>query len=372
MPNKLRRFTKKAFIVCNVIIALLFLLACLAPYLNPAKWWLISFLGFGFVILLVIIFLFIFFWLILSPRYVFISIVALLIGWKSISVFFAFNTPRQFKYEKYPGEIRVVSWNVARFIEIIKNSNKGSQVRLKMMDLIKNQNADILCLQEFHTSTNPKYYDNIEYIQHELNYPYFYFSYDEDGDRLYYSSIIFSRYPIIDSGVIHYPKPSITDALIFADIKFNRDTIRVYTTHLQSFHFKKEDYRKIEEIKNQEDSMIENSRTIFYKLKRAITHRSLQANIIKKLFADSPYPILFCGDLNDVPNSYTYFTIRSNMQDAFLQKGFGIGRTFTGLSPTLRIDYILASKDFSIQQVNRIVKNYSDHYMILSDIKLKQ
>jgi uncharacterized protein YbbC (DUF1343 family) len=37
---------------------------------------------------------------------------------------------------------------------------------------------------------------------------------------------------------------------------------------------------------------------------------------------DSPYPTIFCGDLNDTPNSNTYFTIRGEMQDQELCDGF--------------------------------------------------
>jgi endonuclease/exonuclease/phosphatase family metal-dependent hydrolase len=93
--------------------------------------------------------------------------------------------------------------------------------------------------------------------------------------------------------------------------------------------------------------------------------------MVKDVLAVSPHPILFCGDLNDIPNSYTYRTIKGNMQDAFLKKGFGIGRTYSGLSPTLRIDYIFADKNFRIKQFNRIVKNLSDHYMLVADVELK-
>jgi endonuclease/exonuclease/phosphatase family metal-dependent hydrolase len=85
---------------------------------------------------------------------------------------------------------------------------------------------------------------------------------------------------------------------------------------------------------------------------------------------DSPYPNLFCGDLNDVPNSYAYFQVKGKMQDAFLKKGFGIGRTFSALSPTLRIDYIMADPTFRIRQFKRIVKEYSDHYMLVADVGL--
>ena len=59
------------------------------------------------------------------------------------------------------------------------------------------------------------------------------------------------------------------------------------------------------------------------------------------------------GDLNDVPNSYTYFKVRGVFKDAFLEKGYGIGRTFRSLSPTLRIDYIFTDPRFKVQQLDR-------------------
>jgi endonuclease/exonuclease/phosphatase family metal-dependent hydrolase len=287
-------------------------------------------------------------------------------------VFLAFHKPGTFSNNKEPGTFRVVSWNVARFIELKRNNNKGSHTRLRMFDLIKEQNADILCLQEFHTSTNNEYYNNIEAVKKKLGFPYFYFSFDEDGDKHYYSSIIFSRYPIIDSGLIRYPRPTLPDALIHADIKLDNDTFRIYTTHLQSLQFKRTDYERIERIKNADDSLLSNSRNILSKLKKGITNRSIQADLIDEVLDISPHPVLFCADLNDVPNSYTYSTVRGNMQDAFLKKGFGIGRTYSSLSPTLRIDYIFADNHFKIKQFNRIVKNYSDHYMLVADIQLKK
>lgn len=372
MASKFRLFTKRFFIYTNIAVVFFFLLACLAPYLNPQKWWFISFLGLAFPFLLIVVLGYLITWLIIKPRLSLISFIALIIGLKSISVFFAFNNPGAFNYKKEPGHIRIVTWNVARFIEIKINNNKGSQTRLKMMDLLKQQDADILCLQEFQSSGLPDYYHNIEYVQKELNYPYYFFMFDEDGDKQYYSSIIFSRFPIIDTGVIRYPRPTLPDVLIHADIKANDDTFRVYTTHLQSLQFKKDDYRRINEIKEGDDSLLTNSKTIFSKVKRGVSHRSIQADLIDQVIDDSPNPVIFCGDLNDVPNSYTYFTVRGAMQDAFLEKGFGIGRTFSSLSPTLRIDYIFADKNFKVRQFNRVVKRYSDHYMLVADLELKK
>jgi len=370
MVTRFRTFLLRFFIVLNFILVAAFLLACVAPYLNPVSWWFISWLGFTFPVLLILMVISILFWLFWKPRYSLLLLLVLLAGWKNISVFYAFHFSTDFNYEKPAGVLRVVTWNVARFIEIKKNNNAGSQIRSKMMEQLLDQDADILCLQEFHSSGLNDYYDNISYIRKKLRYPFFYFSYDEDGSKQYYSSIIFSRLPIIDSGIVYYPSPSFHEPLMHADIKFNDDTVRVFTTHLQSVQFKKRDYQRINEIKNYEDSLVSNSKTIFSKLRKGIEKRSIQANVIKDELRQSRYPVIFCGDFNDVPNSYTYFTIRGNMQDAFLEKGSGMGRSFTSISPTLRIDYILASKDLSVLQFDRIKKKYSDHYMLVTDLKL--
>lgn len=371
MSSQLRRFTKRFFIFTNIVVVFFFLLACLFPYFTSLRGWFFPFLGLAFPFLVAAVIVFLLFWLIVTWRLALISLLALVVGWKSISVFFAFNNTAKFTEVKQKNTIRIATWNVARFVEMKRNNNKGSQTRLKMMEQIKEQNADIICMQEFFHSLDSGYYQNINYITENLHYPYWYYSYNNDGYRHFFGCIIFSRYPIIDSGLVVFPKPTLPETVMHVDIKVNDDTIRVYTTHLQSVQLGKSDYEKINEIKKAEDSLVSNSRTIFSKLKRSAAYRRIQADIVKQQMANSPYPTIFCGDMNDVPNSYTYFTIRGHLQDAFLKRGFGIGRTFNSLSPTLRIDYILPSDDFGIAQFKRIVKDYSDHYMLVADVKLK-
>jgi len=204
-----------------------------------------------------------------------------------------------------------------------------------------------------------------------MGYPWFYFSFDPDGDRQFIGSAIFSKYPVIDTGLVRYFRPSMPEALVHADINTGDDTIRVFATHLQSVQFRQRDYEAISEIKKAEDSFFVNSKTVLAKLRKAMKYRSTQADVVRQIMDDSPYPALFCGDLNDVPNSHTYFTIRGSMQDAFLKKGFGIGRTFSSLSPTLRIDYIFADNNFRVQQFTRVVKYLSDHFMLMADVEMK-
>jgi endonuclease/exonuclease/phosphatase family metal-dependent hydrolase len=373
MAISFRLFTKRFFIYANIAVVFFFLLACLVPYLSPQRWWFISFLGLGFPFLLALVIFFLAGWLImLKPKLALLSGVALLLAIKSISVFIAFHRPQKFNYDKNPDHIRLVSWNVARFLELKRNTNAASMKRLKMLDLIKEQNADVLCLQEFHSSIHPEFYDNITPIQKEMGYPYFYFSYDEDGDNHYYSSIIFSRYPIVDSTLIRFPKPTLQDVVLRTDLKVNDDTVSVFTTHLQSNQLGKKDYERLSKIKTGDDSLVSNSKNILSKLKKGLSNRGIQADIVSEAIKKSPHPALVCADLNDVPNSYAYFTIRGQMQDAFLKKGVGIGRTFSAISPTLRIDCIFADDRFKIHQFNRLIKNLSDHYMLVADVELKK
>ena len=149
MPSRLRIVTRKSLVVLNIITAVLYLLSCLAPYIKPGDSWVIAVLGLAFPFLLVLLIGFIFLWLILKLRRVWYSIVILLAGYKSIGVFWAFNPASGFHYQKNKDHIRIASWNVARFLEWKRNNNEKSQTRLKMLDQIKKQDPDILCLEEF-------------------------------------------------------------------------------------------------------------------------------------------------------------------------------------------------------------------------------
>lgn len=373
MAKAYRRIAKKVFIVLNVLASVVFLVACLAPGVDPVKWWFISMLSLGFAFIIITLIAFILFWLVFKPRLILLSLIPLLIGYKSIANFFAFNTTQKFNYQKQKNSLRVAHWNVARFMEWRRNNNKGSQTRLKMIDQIKEQNADVLCLQEFFTSTNTIYYDNLNVLMKELGYTYYYYAWMNDGDLQWFGNAIFSKLPIVDSGKVYFPHSKFPETLLHADIRYGNDTVRVYTTHLQSVDFKKADYENIEEIKDQQKDILRNAKGVFGKVRRGLIYRKEQAEIIKEVISNDPYPTILTGDFNDVPNSYAYATIKGNkLQDVFLKKGFGVGRTFNAISPTLRIDYMFTTKDFEIKQFNRVVKNLSDHYMLVADVELKK
>jgi endonuclease/exonuclease/phosphatase family metal-dependent hydrolase len=283
-----------------------------------------------------------------------------------------------FKQEKDTGSIRILTWNVMWFDEQTKPDKTLKPRRKEMLDFIKNQEADVLCFQEFLEGNSEKKisYSNIDEIT-KLGFPYHYWVKDyEIRWGLYHAgTAIFSKYPIMDSIRIQYDGPRkerAAESLIAVDLTINNKIIRVYTTHLQSILFKKDDYHKLEIIRKADDSMVEASKSILRKLKAGYYFRGDQAERVRTQLDESPHPEIICGDFNDVPNSYTYFTIKGNRQDAFIEKGSWIGRTYNKVSPTLRIDYIMANKKLKVMQVKRVILPYSDHYPVIADLKVDQ
>ena len=377
MPT-FRKLTKRVVIICNVVVAIIFLFACANAFLYPEKWWFVSLLGLAFPFLLLLVFGFFIFWLFLSARrWSLISLVAMIIGWQNIHALVALNFSAGFKTEKPAGSLRVISWNLRSWDEFTTAKPGASGHRQKMMQFIKQQNADLMCFQEFYESHQSKDQPGIiSYIQQQLHYPYYYFSRDyQQPDGLYEAGVaIFSRYPIINTFQQKFKKSSnqhTAESLIAADIDVNGKTIRVFTTHLQSVLFQHRDFRSIQIIENAEDSMLQASKSIVKKLKRAYGFRCSQADMVREISDTSSYPVIICGDFNDVPNSYTYFRILGNKQDAFIKKGFGIGRTYVNLSPTLRIDYIFAAPELNVLQCKRFTPPYSDHHPVVADFALQ-
>lgn len=365
----LRLFTKGFFLIINFAVVLLFLAACMAPYISPAWFWPISFITLAFPFLLGVLIIFLIGWLFFNYRYALLSLIALLLGWKSISAFVAFHMPSGNRAVKSDSTLTIMSYNVSQFGLYREKDSKYN--RQAMFAMIKKQELDIVCFQDFYTSEKKNDFNNREDISREMTLPYRYFSSDFNRDGMqHWGSIIYSRFPIIASDKVKMSVGPRSESLIYADIQKGDDTIRVINMHLESYRFDKKDYSAIQKIKNQEDTGLKATKSIIQKMREAYIRRSQQADIVGDFIRQSPYPVIVCGDFNDTPASYTYFTIKGGLQDAFLQKGLGIGRTFTGLAPTLRIDYVFVSNHFKVNSFQKIISDLSDHYPVIANLSL--
>jgi len=358
--SPIRKFGKKAIIILNVLVSVFLLYPI---FFAPIHFiWVNGFLGLMVPYLLVIEILFLFFWLIAKPFIATISLLSLIVSWKFIYVFFAWHPGILFPKNKKENNLRIISWNVRGF----NGLQTSTTLKLRTQEIaysIQKWNPDIICMQEYNTNDRPG--DIANHAQYFLvDYPYSYFSKDYQTQQLaYYSGcIIYSKYKIINVQRFGYTNK---ESLIAATILKGDDTIKVFTTHLASYKFKQKDFDAI-------DDAGKNKWGVIRKMKQAFEQRADQAAIVEKEINKSPYPTIITGDFNDVPNSYTYQKIAKGWQDAFLAKGFGVGATFLGISPILRIDYIFANQKWDIKSWEQTDENLSDHHMIMADLMLKK
>jgi endonuclease/exonuclease/phosphatase family metal-dependent hydrolase len=364
--SRLRVFIKKFLLVLNILVTVLFLYPI---FFHPLPFiWINGFLGIAAPYLILLELLLIILWLLAKPIFALLPLLSLAIGWKVISVLFAWHPGTPFYSKRKNNQLRIASWNIKEF-NGSEEMAAGHKFRAEEIAYsIQKWDPDIICLQEYNTKERPNDAAN-HAIYFEKNYPYSFFSKDyQTADPNYYAGcIIYSKYPIIDSKRKAFLNG---ESVIYATVLKGDDTIRVYTTHLASYRFKQNDFEFHETPTN--DLEVKANRGVAKKMKQAFIERAVQADIVKGELDQSPYPTILTGDFNDVPSSYTYTTIKGNLQDAFLKKGFGIGLTFMGLSPTLRIDYILADDRWDIKAWESVDENLSDHHMILSDLLLKK
>lgn len=356
----------------NLFLALIFVLACFQYLLSPETFWFIGYLSIAFPFLSLAVILFLFFWVFSKKHklYILISLLALVIGFQQLGVLFGFHRSG-FREEKQPGAIRVMTWNIMSFNGFkagIKEREKNAD---RIFAAIQASGADVVCLQEYGQFESPKL--GRSYLQQMAKMGYSEYVLSRDYSRVNYSYssgvAIFSRYPIV--GKERMPYRSSAESLLQADVKFGKDTIRFFTTHLQSYKFSALELEEIEKIKDKSKPALRESKSILSKMQRAFRNRGAQVDQAVPVIEQSKYPQVVCLDLNDVPTSYAYWKIRGEREDAFLTKGFGMGVTYKTLLPTLRIDYIFSHPSLKVTQVKIAGEYYSDHLPLIADLRLE-
>ena len=302
-----------------------------------------------------------------------ISMLAIAFCWKAMLNIFPLHLSPAFKQQKNGNSLRVMSWNVEHFdiLEYKTHPEKKDQ----MMDLINQYHPDVACYQEMVGGDDDKAINYLGDFKRKLGFNDYYYSYENrlDFDRVHHFGIItFSRFPIINKQTISNPPNDYNSIFQYVDVILNNDTVRIFNIHLQSLKFTENNLRYLDNPTTNTDTALSESKSIISKLKRGFLKRSTQSNKVREQIDKSPYPVIVCGDFNDVPNSYAYCKIGDGLQNAFVEKGFGFGRTFSGISPTLRIDNIFADKKFAIEQFARIPKRLSDHFPIIADVNLNK
>ena len=254
---------KKIIIFINCGLLFCYLVTCFLPFVDTGENWILALPGLIFPFIFFLLIVFIILLSFLKSKWYWISLIILFAGFQQIDAVFAFNFPSKFSYDKKPNILRVLQWNVTGWDE--GNGYEESNFRLPMLNLVNEQNADVLCFQEFFESKDTTHYkSNISSLV-KMGFPYYYFVPNKDGNNDLESGIaIFSKYPIIDSTNFRFKRNYTGDHLLFTDIKVNDKIFRVFATHLQPLYFDEPDYHISNWVKTKEVS------NIFLKLKKAM------------------------------------------------------------------------------------------------------
>jgi endonuclease/exonuclease/phosphatase family metal-dependent hydrolase len=325
----------------NAIAAFALLLSYLLPYVSPKMFPLLSVLSLAVPILIVINVLFLLFWAVQLNKKGILSLVVLIFGISHVSSLYKL---RGRLVDEVEDGISLMSYNVHSFNRF--NWIDSKTIPQDISKLVKDQNPDVFCAQEYYN--NP----DINFSQYSNKYEYF----NHNSKEL--ALVIFSKYPFINKGSLNFENTA--NNVIFADVIFPKDTIRVYNIHLQSHR-----------ISSKTDDLAKaDSQKLLKRIGVSFKKQQTQTEQLIVHMKSSPYRNIVMGDFNNTAYSYVYNKIRlENLQDTFKKAGKGFGKTFKFELFPARIDFILVPEEFEVLGYQSFDLELSDHYPILSKIK---
>lgn len=359
----IRKILHNLVIIGSILFALGLIACYLSVFVSPADFWFPALIGLLYPFFLVANLAYLIYW-IFRWRWAFvIPLFAIAIGANHLNSFIQLPFGKDNKANRI--DLKVMSYNVNLFR--LQSWSKNKPTHNNIVDYIKKNNFDVVCMQEFYV-TSKKFtekqakeglgmYSHIKYILQRK----------ESG----YGMAIFSKYPIVDEGEIEFENSF--NSAIYADIKINDDTIRVYNNHLQSLRLKERNFNFLlkSEFRN-ESNKYDELKDILTRLHNAFDKRAQQVDKLAKHMSNCKYPIILCGDFNDSPVSYTYKTLTEKLKDSYKEAGVGLVYTYAGLWPSYRIDYILHSPEFKAISFYSPRINYSDHYPVVANYVLRK
>jgi len=255
-------------------------------------------------------------------------------------------------------QLTVVTYNIHRMYPYHGDSDHATADQLA--DLLARYQPDLICLQEMPASGRSQRAIAQAFAK-KLDLPH-------AATQASKSLAIFSRYPLSDQGEEYFQNNA--TGFQWAQVERPEGSFWIYNVHLLS--------NKItglaEKVSgqghlNEKETWLD-IRTMLAGYKNTALRRVEQSRHISQHRSKREGPLLLCGDFNDIPQSYTYRTVRSDLRDAFQRAGRGLGVTYAGRLPGLRIDYVLSSSDFRPQRCFRGPHAFSDHHPVIAHMEL--
>lgn len=358
-----------ALLLSNLAAVSWLLLCYFASVTHPARFQYIALFSLTVPFALFANTVFVFIWLFSRQKLIaLLSLSVLAFCWEMIPATFGIHYFGENDWAKKPNSFKLMTWNVHAMGTF--NTPHERAYANEIIRFIGREQPDVLCLPEFAIAENPKKRVYAAAIMKAGGYKSYQFNVDNGfGPHILIGTAVFSRYPMV-----RYKAHALSEFiyLVECDLDIDGTIVRVGVVHLQSFGLSDEDKAVIEEVKQETDRRsIAKSRSFIWKFNYAYERRAIEADRAREIIAQSPYPVIICGDFNDLPFSYTYTKIKGDLTDAFAEKGKGFGRTYNQIIPTLRIDHILYSKP--ALKLNAFVtqfSEFSDHSPVIANFEI--
>lgn len=349
---------KKFLSFVTSLSTLWLLLGVGCQYLPPHVFWPAGFVAMslpGALLLNAVLF---FVWLFSRPVGALWPLLLLVLFWGQHTRYFTLNTPDA---EPNPEQlrIRVLSYNVRVFNVYNHLHAHDPDLPDREMQWVSEHPADIICLQEFYHDGKEPVYNSRRRIGQEQGRKIFVGKALANKVGAEFGLAIFSRYPMVNKGHVEFGFPT-KNQVIFIDVRLpNKDTLRVYNMHLESMAI---DEKDVAAAVQSEEGLKTKGRSIARRLKGGFKARSQQVQRLLEHIAACSHPVLLCGDLNDVPSSYTYQQLRRHLNNGFEAGGNGFGFTYNGKLP-LRIDNHFYSDQLELLHFDVLRQiTFTDHF----------
>jgi endonuclease/exonuclease/phosphatase family metal-dependent hydrolase len=362
----MRKILRRILLVIY-LLAVIPLLACyLSQWISPAVFWPLAFFGLIFPILIAIQISFVLIFILLRSKAVILPILMIALGWGPITRTFQLGGKKATDPDT-AGTIQVMTYNV-RWFDIAHYWSGQQNQAEGILAFVAGRQPDILCFQEFATEEPGRF--SLGYFKSRLPFlSHTAIEYNVTSQNRRHGLAIFSRYPILKTGHEHFQDTR--NMMLYADLLVGGDTVRIYNNHLESNHFDREEFQWIDSSANYTRIPRDKLSGIVRRMRGAYVKRASQANVVKADIDRSPYPVIVCGDFNDVPVSYATHTIGRYLYDSFRSGGRWLGITFPNVFAPLRIDYILHSKNLESMGYRIDKVNFSDHLPVSCRIRLE-
>ncbi|MEO8116978.1 MAG: endonuclease/exonuclease/phosphatase family protein [Bacteroidota bacterium] len=374
----MKKFLKISWLIAIIIFCLLYLTAAFSAFISPEIFSYTSIFALAFPYLFVIGILLCIAGFFINKKSGFFLLIILVFGSYNLVHTFSFNVPKSFSNTKDSTTLRIMTWNVQSFDSyLLKHKNKDGYKsnRSDMLQLIVDYNPDVICFQEYLDYENTKKRRSIRNDLIAAGYPYSYASNEKfiESKRkfaAYGGTAIYSKYPLTDSGRIKLTDSDVgkQEYMIYASLNFDNKPVRIFTAHLASYNLYTDTADTDHSKHNIYKITYDRKNSIAYKIRETGLIHLQEAKMIRQQMDASPYPLIYCGDMNSTACTYQYRYLKSDLQDAWLQKGSGLGVTFYKLLYTLRIDFCLVNKKMNVLQSVVSKEKLSDHYPVISDV----